>query len=164
MCLLWWSWLFRQGTAPSEVLFCSCSWLMKPPAVLAADLEFFPGSAQRPSNNRGASIKQGCGQGTAFFCFILQVLTTILVKVKDISIWRGIQTSWIANHVLCLSNFTFLVSPKTCSKTSLRHRILHLTFQAATPQETLADWLLVLSITKMWQNNRVNRDNRQLFF
>lgn len=148
MCLLWWSWLFRQGTASSEALFCSCSWLMKPPAVLAPDLEFFPGGTQRPSNNRGTSIKQGCGQGHSVFMLHFAGFNDHTCKSGEYFHLYSNKLNYKPCAFICLSNFTFLSLPKTYSKTSLRHRMLHWTFQSATPQETLADWLLVPSITK----------------
>lgn len=63
MCLLWWSWLLREGIAPSEALLCSSSWLVKTPAVLVPDLEVsvpYPWQRTTPGNERGMPITRGC--------------------------------------------------------------------------------------------------------
>lgn len=71
LCLLWWSWLFSEGTAPSEAVLllfmtneASCCAGSRPRAFLV-----LPWQYTTPRNNKGMSIKQGCN--TAELCSAL---------------------------------------------------------------------------------------------
>lgn len=116
-------WLFREGIALPEALFCSSSWLMKPPAVLAPD-QPCRWRHSTPRNKRRMVIKWGCNR-KELCCAVFNHLVKLECVLYFTQVFRQLKSSAVC--------FSLPPVSQICSKMRLKHRILHSAFQAASP-------------------------------